>query len=347
MELVDEDNGSAYAWMAAGRFSDERLNPGEGTSRRTTAAALVAAYRLSELQPAMKQILQSPNVDAESLAACGVAMAAMTPGARMQAVAGTLLVQKASEDGRKKAIAALCDSDPAIAIEALSTTAVFATSAEQLRIAEVLATDTDGIEVLAGLVEQGRMSARLLRNPNVQQRISAIAGADMKTRIEGLTTGLPDESAAIEALIVSRRENWQQQSGDAAAGAELFKKHCSICHQVAGQGKKVGPNLDGIGNRGLDRVLEDVLAPNRNVDINFRTSTIVTTEGLAINGLARDLEGDRVSIFDSQGRETILTRDDIDERVTSSMSPMPANVSEILNEQEFRNLLAWLLTLRH
>lgn len=169
----------------------------------------------------------------------------------------------------------------------------------------------------------------------------------MKARIEGLTTGLPDESAAIEALIVSRRESWQQQSGDAAAGAELFKKHCSICHQVAGQGKKVGPNLDGIGNRGLDRVLEDVLAPNRNVDINFRTSTIVTTEGLAINGLARDLEGDRVSIFDSQGRESILTRDDIDERVTSSMSPMPANVSEILNEQEFRNLLAWLLTLRH
>ena len=37
-------------------------------------------------------------------------------------------------------------------------------------------------------------------------------------------------------------------------GAKVFAQTCAICHQIAGQGKIVGPQLDGIGARGLDRM---------------------------------------------------------------------------------------------
>ena len=40
----------------------------------------------------------------------------------------------------------------------------------------------------------------------------------------------------------------------------------------------VGPQLDGVGTRGLERLIEDVLDPNRNVDPAFRASH-VTLEG--------------------------------------------------------------------
>ena len=129
-------------------------------------------------------------------------------------------------------------------------------------------------------------------------------------------------------------------------GAALFKKNCSICHQIAGEGKQVGPNLDGIGNRGLDRIVEDVLAPNRNVDVAFRTSTVVSTDGQAFSGLVRDLEGNRLSVVDSQGKETLLPNSEVEERIQSVLSPMPANVSEILNEAQFHDLLAYLMSLR-
>lgn len=347
IELVDGDNGTAYAWMSVGRFSEPQLNPSDGPTRRSVAAQLVANYQLTALVPAMKAILRHAAVDRESQAACGAALAAMDSGARMKAVAGTLLLGKAPEESRKVAVDALCDSNHDAALTALSTSATFATSPEQLRLAEVLSTDHDGAVVLTSLIESGRMSARLLINPNVRQRLNVIADAGLKERIETLTASLPDESAALDELITSRRTSFLEKGGNAETGAELFRKHCAICHQVAGQGKKVGPNLDGIGNRGLDRMLEDVLAPNRNVDINFRTTTVVTDDGLALNGLARDLDGDQVSLTDSQGKETLIPVSKIDERVSSVMSPMPANVGELLTEEQFRDLVAWLMSLRH
>jgi cytochrome c2 len=39
-------------------------------------------------------------------------------------------------------------------------------------------------------------------------------------------------------------------SGDAAAGEAVYKaQKCSMCHQVAGQGGKMGGSLDGVGSK--------------------------------------------------------------------------------------------------
>jgi hypothetical protein len=59
------------------------------------------------------------------------------------------------------------------------------------------------------------------------------------------------------------------------------------------------------------------------------------------------VEGDRISIIDSQGRETLLMNSDVDERVAGMQSPMPANVAEILSEEQIMHLLAYLVSLRH
>lgn len=136
-----------------------------------------------------------------------------------------------------------------------------------------------------------------------------------------------------------------QKSGSADAGRELFRRNCQICHQVAGEGRQVGPNLDGVASRGVQRLLEDILAPSRNVDVAFRTTTIVTRDGQAISGLLKELEGERVSVTDSQGRETILPVADVEERRLSASSPMPANVSEILTSEQFVDLVSYLQTL--
>jgi putative heme-binding domain-containing protein len=167
-----------------------------------------------------------------------------------------------------------------------------------------------------------------------------------KQRAKSLTENLPSEDAIIDQLIAQRRNALNAASGDATAGKELFKKSCMICHQVAGEGKQVGPNLDGIGNRGIDRILEDVLAPNRNVDVAFRTTTVVTDEGKAYSGLLKELEGNRVSIIDSMAKETILQTDVIEERKASTSSPMPSNVGETFNESQLRDLIAYLLQQR-
>ena len=123
-------------------------------------------------------------------------------------------------------------------------------------------------------------------------------------------------------------------------------RRTALCHQVAGKGKKVGPNLDGIGNRGLARLAEDILAPNRNVDVAFRTTTVVTTKGKVYNGLSKGLDGARLILIDGKGKQVSIPSAEIDEQLVSRRSPMPDNFGSVLTDQQLRDIFAWLLSLR-
>jgi putative heme-binding domain-containing protein len=108
----------------------------------------------------------------------------------------------------------------------------------------------------------------------------------------------------------------------------------------------VGPQLDGVGNRGVDRILEDVLDPNRNVDANFRATILALGDGQIINGLVVREEGPILVLVDSKGKEQRIPADKVEQRTTSKLSPMPANVADLLAPQELYDLLAYLLKQR-
>ena len=265
---------------------------------------------------------------------------------RLAAVALVPLIAGVTDAMVNDAMNAVVSDQPDLTGPILESVFQVATSAEQLTLAEQLAADANGADMLLRLMESGKASARLLLKPTVQPRLAAIATDALKQRAKPLTENLPSEDAVIEQLIVARRNAVNAATGDATSGKELFRKSCLICHQIAGEGKQVGPNLDGIGNRGLDRVLEDVLAPNRNVDVAFRTTTVVTNEGKAFSGLLKELEGNRVSIIDSQAKESILQADTIEERQAATTSPMPSNVGETFSESQLRDLVTYLLQQR-
>jgi putative heme-binding domain-containing protein len=109
---------------------------------------------------------------------------------------------------------------------------------------------------------------------------------------------------------------------------------------------KIGPELDGIGNRGLERLLEDVVDPNRNVDQAFRSTLLTTIDGRALAGLALREEGQVLVLADAQGKEQRVPLAEISERGVSPLSPMPANAIELVKEAEFYHLLGYLLSQR-
>lgn len=123
----------------------------------------------------------------------------------------------------------------------------------------------------------------------------------------------------------------------------MFQKHCAACHQVAGKGAKIGPQLDGIGSRGLDRLLEDMLDPNRNVDQAFRQTTLSLKNGQFVNGLVLREEGVLLVLADQQGKEIRVAKDQVEERKLSNVSPMPAGFVDQLSNQEFADLMAYML----
>ena len=349
VELVDGDSSGAYAWLAVGRFSVDALNPSRRTEDRRRGAELAATFQLDQFRDFIGDTALRILTDGASVSSLATALAQMTPRAdsQLHALAETTSIIGQTTDQRREVIQTLITGNTVVVPDLLSKAMLVASSAEQRRIAETLASDSSGASLLVELTETGRASVQLLKNPRIEPKLLAVADDGLKERIEALTSRLPHEPEELIQLIASRRNNYVSVAGDRELGAALFTKTCATCHQIAGKGKKVGPNLDGIGNRGLDRLVEDVLAPNRNVDVAFRSSTIVTDQGRVLNGLVRQTEGARLVLVDSKGEEISVPTNSIDQQILSNLSPMPANFGESLTAEQFRQLLAYLISLRN
>jgi putative heme-binding domain-containing protein len=210
-------------------------------------------------------------------------------------------------------------------------------------IAAGLSNSRNGAEKLLDAIETGKASARLLQERIVEVRL---ADKDVKDRVVKLTKGLKPAEQAIQELIAKRRQGFDAAKPDLAVGAKLFEKNCAICHQLGGKGAKVGPQLDGVGIRGLDRLLEDVLDPNRNVDQAFRLTTLLLKKGGVVSGLLLREEGEVLVMADAQGKEMRVPKGEVDERAVSPQSPMPADFADKVSETDFYHLMGFLLTLR-
>ena len=229
------------------------------------------------------------------------------------------------------------------ATEALTAALATAPSPVAVEIATGLASWRKGAETLLKEVDAGRASAALLARNEVKDRLlrSGLPGAadEIARRLEGL----PDEDQRLAALVDARRDGFGKTDGSAERGREVFKKACAACHRLDGMGEKVGPELEGIGLRGLERILEDVLVPSRNVDATFRATVIETEDGRVLTGLVTEDEGATVVIVDAEGKPTRIAAEEIVARGRSALSPMPANVAEVVSEAEFYDLVAYLL----
>jgi len=213
-------------------------------------------------------------------------------------------------------------------------------------IAQSLAVDQSGANVLIDLVSKGHASPHLLTEQVTRQRLSALNNPGLESEIVKLTSRLPSPNEQAIKLISLRAQQYSAASPSLVRGAETFKKNCAVCHQLEGQGTVVGPQLDGIGGRGLERLLEDMLDPNRNVDVAFRSTTIVTDEGRVLSGLLRQEEGQLLVLVDNQGKEFTVAKSEVDRQSKTSVSLMPDNFGTTIPANDFFDLIGFLLSKR-
>jgi putative heme-binding domain-containing protein len=351
LELVDGDAGSAYAWMAVGRFSVPELNPSELLADRRDAAALAGQFRLTALRPGIVGVLKRTD-DPATRGALASAVAAIQSDSYSHALAAALAIEHLDPDTSAKLADRLDRAAETIghageAVDLLGAVLPLAASADQLRIVRSLVTDRQGTGLLLDLISAGKASARLLSVAEIESRLQAIATPEQQQLIAELTASLPAEDEQLGHLISSRQQAYVAAEADIERGRQIFAKNCASCHQVAGQGSVVGPNLDGIGNRGLAKICEDVLAPHRNVDAAFRSTTILTDDGRVIAGLVKLETASQLTIVDSTGKSQLIDPDTIETRRQTMLSPMPGNIADLVSEREFNDLLGYLMSLNH
>ena len=213
-------------------------------------------------------------------------------------------------------------------------------------IAAVLVDTGPGTETLFEAVRTGAVPARVLQDKVVAFKLAlAPKLPNVKEQVAELTKGLPPSEKRLDDLI-KKRQGVHQGQARPEARAQIYAKSCAACHQVGGQGGKVGPNLDGIGTRGAERLLEDVLDPNRNVDAAFRARVLNLVDGRTVTGLMLRVEGKVVVMADAEGKEVRVPEADIEKNTVTNLSPMPANFDTAVSEADFVHLLGYLLELR-
>ncbi|HYH64318.1 MAG TPA: c-type cytochrome, partial [Urbifossiella sp.] len=195
-------------------------------------------------------------------------------------------------------------------------------------------------------VKGGTIPARVLQEKAVVERLRAAKVDRLAPQLAELTKNLPPADARLAGLIRERADRFAAAPADVAEGAKVFVKHCAACHQIGTVGNRVGPQLDGIGVRGLERLLEDVLDPNRNIDAAFRARVLTLADGTTKTGLQLRTEGQVLVFADNEGKEFRLASKEIETNRETNLSPMPANVADLVPEAEFRHLMAYLLAQR-
>ncbi len=349
LEVVDEDTGDAYAWLAIGDITGgpelPRVAPRAGADRMAGAADLAARLGLKDLAPRLALVLQQPG-DPGARAAAARAFATLDPLAAFPLLAATVVDDRQPETVRERFGASLAEmnSDPA------RTALVGAMKAAPLRLqarwATALTGSRDGAEALLNAVSQGVVSARLLQGTGLKNRLQAVKPVNWEARVAALTKDLPPADAARDRLITERRASFASATASVEEGRKLFQQNCAACHQIEGQGGLVGPQLTGVGSRGAERLCEDILDPNRNVDRAFRQTVLTLKDGDVQSGLFRREDGDLLVFADGTGKEFSVKKGNVTERRESELSLMPDNFGETLPPAQFHHLLAFLLSQR-
>ncbi|MFO0870679.1 MAG: PVC-type heme-binding CxxCH protein [Pirellulales bacterium] len=192
------------------------------------------------------------------------------------------------------------------------------------------AVDRGEIPPSATPLEQIRRVA-LLNHPELDALVAKHWG-----RVQGATRE--------EKLAEVRRLNndLRAAGGQPAAGRELFRKHCATCHQLFGEGARIGPDLTSANRQDRDFLLVSLVDPSSVIRKEYVSVIVETKGGRVLTGLPVERSDTQLTLADTKGERQTLPRGDIAELHESPVSLMPDDLYRQFTPQQLRDLFAYL-----
>jgi len=136
---------------------------------------------------------------------------------------------------------------------------------------------------------------------------------------------------------------------DFARGKNLFSAvMCAACHNFAGSGGTIGPDITGAGNRYTIRdLVENLTEPSKVISDQYGSHQIEKTDGSIVVGRILGEEGGKVNVMTNPFAPNFtvpIENKDIKGRKDYPVSMMPPGLINALNEEELKDLLAFLLS---
>jgi putative heme-binding domain-containing protein len=140
-------------------------------------------------------------------------------------------------------------------------------------------------------------------------------------------------------IAVSREKN-----ADAARGKVLFIKHCGACHQLHGEGGKVGPDLTTADRKNRGYMLAQIVDPSGYIRPEYVVQNVLTVDERKLSGIASDM-GESIAltnVVNDQPVTTLVAKKDLADIRPSGISLMPEKILDTLSDREVADLFAYL-----
>lgn len=136
-------------------------------------------------------------------------------------------------------------------------------------------------------------------------------------------------------------------SGNPEAGKVLFFSDegagCHICHRIGPRGGNIGPDLSYVGiRRDPPHILESILDPSRQVEMEFQLVEIETQDGLIYRGVKKNETQGEIRLGISSGEVRAIQKDLMIRMESRPESLMPENYAELLTPTQIADLVSYL-----
>ncbi|MFP4094786.1 MAG: c-type cytochrome [Cyclobacteriaceae bacterium] len=132
------------------------------------------------------------------------------------------------------------------------------------------------------------------------------------------------------------------------AGKNMYAAtRCATCHSMRGEGGNIGPDLTQLGTRfSAEDMLEAIVEPNKTISDQYASTVLYLKNGKSVVG--RLTNQDEENYYLSQNpfapdyiRE--VPKEEVSQTKLSAVSVMPPGTINALNEEELRDLIAYLM----
>jgi putative membrane-bound dehydrogenase-like protein len=300
------------------RDAAERIGAAADLARRL---AKEPAVPLSQRAAALGLLCRDPATVAQDMRLAGELLAP-TNAPTLQSAALATLVRAKVGAAAEVLIGALPQLSPALRAVAL----------------DALTARLDSAQLLVSAIDQKRLSAtdfpaatreKLLAHPNAALR-------------EHATKALASSRPPARAQAVKEFQAVLKITGNAGKGKATFEKTCSACHQLAGMGQAVGPDLAALTDKSTGYLLTALLDPNAAVEGRFVAYQLETTDDETYVGLLSDENASALTILQPNGIRQRVPRASIKSLTSSKLSLMPEGLEQGMTVQDVADLIAFV-----
>jgi putative heme-binding domain-containing protein len=212
----------------------------------------------------------------------------------------------------------------------------------QSRVRDALASRPATALALLQQVDAGAISASDI--PLDQLRRVALHSDNQIDALMRKHWGNIGPGTAEEKLAIMRRYNndLRVTAGDPHRGKEVFAKSCAICHQLNGEGNKIGADLTTANRQDRAALLGNIVDPSAVVRREYMSYVVTTTSGRVYSGLIAEQDGATITVLDAKNERLKIPREEIDTLDESGTSLMPERILDELTSAQIRDLFAYL-----